>query len=92
MRGRLRRLSLVLVPAAFLVAGTAVELALLLMTCGLVLMAELFNSAIESVVDRISVDRHALSKRAKDLGSAGVFLSMMVLLSVWVPIWWARFA
>lgn len=85
------RLCAALVPIACLLAKTAIELALLLMTCGLVLMAETFNSSIESIVDRVSTDHHYLSGRAKDLGSAGVFISLMTFLCVWVPIIFTRF-
>ena len=79
-----------LVPLAFLIAQSAVELSLLLGACGLVLMAEMFNSAIERLVDRVSTDIHPLSGQAKDLGSAGVFIAMMLFLVVWLPIGWAN--
>lgn len=79
-----------LVPLAFLIARSAVELSLLLGACGLVLMAEMFNSAIERLVDRVSTDIHPLSGQAKDLGSAGVFIAMMLFLVVWLPIGWAN--
>lgn len=81
-----------LVPLAFLIARSAVELALLLGSCGLVLMAEMFNSAIERLVDRVGTDVHPLSGQAKDLGSAGVFIAMMLFLVVWLPIGWANLA
>lgn len=83
-------LLLPLVPLAFWIAREPVELALLLGVCGLVLMAEMFNSAIETVVDRIDTAHHPLSGQAKDLGSAGVFISMMLFLVVWIPLVWAR--
>ena len=81
-----------LVPLAFLIARSAVELSLLLGACGLVLMAEMFNSAIERLVDRFGTDAHPLSGQAKDLGSAGVFIAMMLFLVVWLPIGWANLA
>ena len=81
-----------LVPLALLIARSAVELSLLLGACGLVLMAEMFNSAIERLVDRVSTDIHPLSGQAKDLGSAGVFIAMMLFLVVWLPIGWANLA
>lgn len=81
-----------LVPAAFLLAHSAVELALLLGSCALVMMAEMFNSAIERVVDRISTETHPLSGQAKDLGSAGVFIAMMIFLIMWVAIGWQSLA
>ncbi len=71
-----------------LLARTGVEFALLLGSCLLVMMAEMFNSAIERVVDRIGTETHPLSGEAKDLGSAGVFIAMMLVLVVWIPIGW----
>lgn len=86
---RLQCLLLVpLLPSAFLLAQDAVELALLLGSCALVMMAEMFNSAIERVVDRISTETHPLSGQAKDLGSAGVFIAMMIFVIAWGAIGW----
>jgi diacylglycerol kinase (ATP) len=76
-------LVLVLTPAAFWVGETAVERSLLVGSCWLVLIVELLNSAIEAVVDRVSTDHHKLSGRAKDLGSAGVFVSLLLVAVVW---------
>ena len=56
-----------------------------------VLAIELINSAIESVVDRISMDRHELSARAKDMGSAAVFISLLIVVLVWCYILWKNF-
>ena len=56
-----------------------------------VLAIELINSAIESVVDRISMDRHELSARAKDMGSAAVFISLIIVVLVWCYILWKNF-
>jgi diacylglycerol kinase (ATP) len=81
----------VLVPAAFWLGQTAVERALLLGTCLLVLIVELLNSGIEAVVDRVGDEPHALSGQAKDLGSAAVFLSLALTLVVWLLIGWERF-
>ena len=53
-----------------------------------VLIIELINSAIEAVVDRVSLERHLLSKNAKDFGSAAVFLSMLLALATWAVIVW----
>lgn len=72
-----------LLPAAFWLGESAVEIALLIGAVLLVLAFELLNSAIEAVVDRIGLDYHELSGRAKDLGSAAVFVSMMNFLMVW---------
>ncbi|MBT7275207.1 MAG: diacylglycerol kinase [Woeseiaceae bacterium] len=56
-----------------------------------VLAIELINSAIESIVDRISMDEHELSARAKDMGSAAVFISLMIVILVWCFILWKNF-
>ena len=82
------------------VIGTVVALALpvsafqkllLIGVLVLVLIVELFNSAIEAVVDRISLDRHPLSKNAKDMGSAAVFLSLMLAAACWSVVLFTRF-
>jgi len=73
----------VLVPAAFYVGDSGVEIALLLATCIVVLIAEILNSAVEAVVDRIGPEHHALSGRAKDLGAAAVLLSLVMLGLTW---------
>lgn len=54
----------------------------------LVLIVELINSAIEAVVDRISLDRHPLSKNAKDFGSAAVMLALLLAAATWAVILW----
>ena len=76
-------LCIFLVPAALWVGHTAVERALLIGTCLLVLIVELLNSAIEAVVDRIGADMHKLSGRAKDMGSAAVFISLWMTVICW---------
>lgn len=58
----------------------------LVLVLALVLIVELMNSAIEAVVDRISLERHPLSKNAKDLGSAAVFLTVIVAVVTWCVI------
>lgn len=58
----------------------------------LVLIIELINSAIEAVVDRVSLDRHALSKNAKDFGSAAVLLSVLLAMATWAVIIWPLLA
>jgi diacylglycerol kinase (ATP) len=85
-------LAAVLTPAAFWVGQTAVERSLLIGTCWLVLVVELLNSAVEAVVDRVGTDHHKLSGRAKDLGSAAVFVSLALTALVWGLILWERFA
>jgi diacylglycerol kinase (ATP) len=84
-------LTLILTPTAFWLGQNAVERSLLIGTCWLVLIVELLNSAVEAVVDRVGTDHHKLSGRAKDLGSAGVFVSLVLTLLVWVMIIWERF-
>ncbi len=76
-------LALVLLPVALFLPLTLGEKALLIATLVFVLVVELVNSAIEAVVDRVSLDNHELSKRAKDLGSAAVFLSCVIVIIVW---------
>ena len=85
-------IALVLTPLAFLVARTALDLVLLLGVMVLVLIVELLNSAVESVVDLHSREHHELAGRAKDQGSAAVMLSMALCVLVWGGILWARFA
>ncbi|MCU0803563.1 MAG: diacylglycerol kinase [Burkholderiales bacterium] len=76
-------LALVLVAAALLLPVSGLERALMVASVVLVLIVELLNSAIEAAVDRVSLDRHALAKRAKDIGSAAVFLSLVNVAAVW---------
>ena len=76
-------LAAVLVPAAFLVPASGPERALLVGSVLLVLVVELLNSSVEAAIDRISLDRHSLSKRAKDLGSAAVLVALVLLAAVW---------
>jgi len=77
-------LFVILAPSAIWLGETGTERAVLFGSLLLVLVAELVNSAVEAAVDRISDERHHLSKRAKDLGSAAVFVCL-----VNVPITWA---
>ena len=56
-----------------------------------VLIVELFNSAIEAVVDRISLERHPLSKNAKDMGSAAVMLAIFLAVATWIVVLFTRF-
>jgi diacylglycerol kinase (ATP) len=76
-------LCIFLVPLAFYFGQTGVEKAILLGSLLLVLIVELLNSAIEAAVDRISEDEHVLAGRAKDMGSAAVFLSLLNVAVVW---------
>jgi diacylglycerol kinase (ATP) len=61
---------------------------MLVASCLLVLMAEMFNSAIEAVVDRAGLEMHELAGRAKDLGSAGVFFTLLIVVFVWGGVLW----
>ncbi|MEH6627653.1 MAG: diacylglycerol kinase [Motiliproteus sp.] len=76
-------LCLVLLPLSFYVGNSLIETALLIATLFLVLMMELVNSAIEAVVDRVGEEFHELSGRAKDIGSAVVFISLLLVIIVW---------
>ena len=81
-------LAALLVPLSFLIKQTLTELVLLLMTLALVLIVEILNTAIETVVDRIGLEHHELSGLAKDLGSAAVLLSLLFAAGVWVSFLW----
>ena len=76
-------LSLLLIPASFFLPVTWIGRALMIASVLLVLIVELINSAIEAAVDRVSLDRHHLSKRAKDVGSAAVLLALVNVAFVW---------
>ena len=76
-------IAVILIPIACLIRATAVERILLIASVLLLLIVELLNSSVEAAVDRIGLDSHRLSKRAKDLGSAAVFLTLLLLLITW---------
>ncbi len=82
---------IVMIPAAMLLGQTAVERALLIGSLLLVLVAELINSAIEAVVDRVGVEHHPLSGRAKDIGSAAVFMALVNVAVIWALLFSDRF-
>jgi diacylglycerol kinase (ATP) len=75
-----------LAPVALWLGNTGVERALLIGSLILVLIVELLNSAVEATVDRISFENHRLAKRAKDIGSAAVMLSLVNAGVVWLII------
>lgn len=79
-------LGLALLTAVVFVGDNAVEYCLLVGSVLLVLVAELLNSAIEATVDRIGTEKHHLSRNAKDMGSAAVFVSLMLVVFVWSAI------
>lgn len=76
-------LAIILVPGAFLLAETYTQAALLIAATALVLVTELLNSAVEAVVDRIGAEHHQLAGRAKDMGSAAVFVSLVIVVVTW---------
>jgi len=76
-------LALIGIPLAIYLAEDKIELLWLILPLFLLIIAELINSAIEAVVDRISEEHHELSGRAKDIGSAVVFVSLLLLAVIW---------
>jgi len=76
--------AVILIPIACVVPVPMVERVLLIGSVLLVMVVELLNCSVEAAVDRISLERHALSKRAKDTGSAAVLLSLVLAAMVWV--------
>jgi len=76
-------LVLLLTPVAIWLGQTALERAVLLGSCLIVLIVELINSAIEAAIDRHGDERHELSGRAKDMGSAAVLISLLLVALVW---------
>ncbi|MGN6316364.1 diacylglycerol kinase [Trinickia sp.] len=81
-------LAVVLIPCALLLPVSPVERVMLIGSVLLVLLVELMNSAIEAVVDRISLDRHELSGRAKDCGSAAVLVALIICALTWAVLLW----
>ena len=77
-------LAAVLIPAAFFMPAGPTGKAMMIASVILVLIVELLNSAVEAAVDRISLENHRLAKRAKDIGSAAVFLSLINVAAVWL--------
>ena len=77
-------LAAILIPAVFFLPASGAGRALMIGAVLLVLIIELLNSAVEATVDRISPENHPLAKRAKDIGSAAVFLSLLNVPTVWL--------
>lgn len=77
-------LAVILIPVALLLPVDGIGKAMMIASILLVLVVELLNSAVEATVDRISLERHQLAKRAKDIGSAAVFVSLVNVVVVWV--------
>jgi diacylglycerol kinase (ATP) len=84
-------LFVVLAPLGFWLGRDGVERSLLVGSLLLVLLVELLNSAIESVVNRVGQDHHELSGQAKDIASAAVFISLLIVVVVWVLVLTDRF-
>ncbi len=76
-------LAIAMVPLALYLRHAPVERALMIASVLLVLVVELLNSAVEAAVDRISFEHHHLIKRAKDMGSAAVLITLLNVLAVW---------
>lgn len=76
-------LALILIPLSLWLPASAIGHAMMIGAVLLVLIVELINSAIEATVDRISLDRHRLAKRAKDIGSAAVMVAILNVAMVW---------
>ncbi len=79
-------LATILVPAACAIPLDPTERAMLIASVLLVLVVELLNSSVEAAIDRISFEHHSLSKRAKDIGSAAVLLTLLLMALVWIVI------
>jgi diacylglycerol kinase (ATP) len=84
-------LTLLLLPAALWLGETVLVQALLIGVCLLVLVIELLNSAIEAAIDRHGDERHELSGRSKDMGSAAVFFGLLIFLLTWGAVICDRF-
>lgn len=76
-------LAALMIPGSFLLGDTVVEYILLIGSVFLVLIVELLNTAVERAIDRISFEKHELSREAKDMGSTAVFLSLILTGLVW---------
>ena len=77
-----------LLPAAFWLGQTWVEVSILCASVVFVMVVELLNTGIETAIDRVGPEWHHLSKRAKDMGSAAVLLSLLLCLGIWVAALW----
>lgn len=81
-------LALIAIPLAIVLGKTGIERALLIGAILLILIVEILNSALEAVVDKASPEKHELAKRAKDMGSAAVLLSLINAAVVWACVLW----
>lgn len=76
----------ILIPVSFFLDVSRSEHVLLIIVCLFAMIVELFNSAIEAVVDRVSLEKHQLSKNAKDMGSAAQFVALSIIAITWLII------
>jgi diacylglycerol kinase (ATP) len=83
--------AIVLLPLAFWLGRSWVEVSLLAGTVLILMIVELLNTGIETAIDRIGPEWHDLSKRAKDMGSAAVLLSLLLCIGIWCAALWHRF-
>ena len=81
-------LAAIAIPLALFLARSGVERALLIGSILLILLVEILNSALEAVVDKASPEKHELAKRAKDMGSAAVLLSLLNAATIWLCVLW----
>ncbi|MBX3587635.1 MAG: diacylglycerol kinase [Ramlibacter sp.] len=84
--------AIVLLPASLWLGRSWVEVALLAGSVLILMIVELLNTGIETAIDRIGPEWHDLSKRAKDMGSAAVLLSLLMCAGIWAAALWHRFA
>ena len=82
---------LILTPVAFMLGKTALGICLMIFGLGLVLLVEVLNSAIEAVVDRIGMEQHELSGRAKDMGSLAVAMAIALCALIWLGVYLSGF-
>ena len=81
-------LAAIAIPLAFYLGRNGVDRALLISSIILILIVEILNSAVEAVVDKASPEKHDLAKRAKDMGSAAVLLSLVNAAAIWACVLW----
>jgi diacylglycerol kinase (ATP) len=84
-------LCVILFGLSFVLAANAIEWLLLVAPLLLLLIVELLNSAVETIVDRIGPEQHPLSGRAKDMGSAAVLLALLLVATAWCAVLWSHF-
>lgn len=79
-------INVILIPSTFFLDLSRAEQAIMIAVCLLAIIVELLNSAIEAVVDRVSLEKHQLSKNAKDMGSAAQFVALTIIFVTWMII------